>query len=875
MNEVDDISYILDEQVRDLRSDVKVRIADYFTDLTRHNAQHIDPGMQDTHVDRTRPVTGGGQSEAFASGDGAAQLENISDSGIIFKPTIGSYMKKGVDGHVILPEVSDLRTKARAVYPVSEFLESQPTSPSDPFARPGRGQRTGTRVPVTIGVYDPNVKELTFEQLYDLGTTMLLNATADFQSAGSSGRSTIDRASIGARRFPVSSLSTRNLSDLVPDSRQTFGTQNTPDEPFDSTSSIAMSKLAVEMVEALKVVVASRVSSVGFSTSAGSSQVPAPPPLVPGIHAVQSNGLAVTRNDYSKAVDKGVEIFFGQTNGSNERIEKQPGFYAAVAKATIRLASAAADGQNADRALSVLNVFAAIGDTALQTESLGNDPLISKSNIDTLEDSGVTRVGKSRDRSRSLAWRTSVLPSSYLLPDQIITAYETFTGRQGSDLLAGPAGAKMVLGPGNRISAEHVQRVETLLDSEYVPFYFHDIRTNEIVAFHAFLESMSDSYAVEYEDTSGYGRVDDVMIYSKTKRSISLEFSVVATNHADFDEMWWKINKLTTLLYPQWTEGRKVNASNGKFIQPFSQIPGSSPLIRLRLGDVFKSNYSRFNLARIFGLGTSNFDLGASSAASQVSDSVISVRLRMSLDPATAGFTQGGYKTGEQAYLGPEPTGVGWKAVDGKALPLLTTNNVMVTFSDNGTIVTAANGTPYTLYTVTVSDTEALSAGIEVGPYYVSGHANFTIFDGQVVISAGVSIGDESQSPDQIRSDIQNFFSPDASAIGGGNAIVRSFESTAGKGLAGVITNMNFEWLTATWELGPGQTAPKFCKIKLDFKPIHDIAPGLDSSGFNRAPIYNIGSSVGTIAPDIYKERADSEFRQRSFAADKARTAAA
>jgi hypothetical protein len=432
----------------------------------------------------------------------------------------------------------------------------------------------------------------------------------------------------------------------------------------------------------------------------------------------------------------------------------------------------------------------------------------------------------------------------------------------------------MVMGTGSRIKAQDVQKIETLLDSEYVPFYFHDIRTNEIVAFHAFLESLSDSYTADYEETDAYGRVDSVMVYNKTKRNISLEFNVVATNPADFDEMWWKINKLTTLLYPQWTEGRKVNSANGKFIQPFSQIPGSSPLIRLRLGDVLKSNYSRFNLARIFGLGTSNFDLGTSINTSQVdSEKVTSTRARMSQDPAAVGFEQGGYKVGETAYLRPEPTGVGWKAVNGGALQLLTTNSILVSFIDNGNVNTTSSGALYTLYKVSVSDPEALAAGIAQGPYYVPGHDNFIVSDDQVLISAGVAIADENQSPDQIRSDIQNFFSPDSSATGGGNSIVRSFESTMGKGLAGVITSMGFEWLTGTWEIGPGSTAPKLCKIKIEFKPIHDITPGLDSNGFNRAPIYGVGRAMVPIAPDIYAERADAEHRRRSFATDKARTA--
>ena len=29
--------------------------------------------------------------------------------------------------------------------------------------------------------------------------------------------------------------------------------------------------------------------------------------------------------------------------------------------------------------------------------------------------------------------------------------------------------------------------------------------------------------------------------------------------------------------------------------------------------------------------------------------------------------------------------------------------------------------------------------------------------------------------------------------------------------------------------------------MSINFSPIHDIAPGLDSNGFNRAPVYNVG----------------------------------
>jgi hypothetical protein len=72
------------------------------------------------------------------------------------------------------------------------------------------------------------------------------------------------------------------------------------------------------------------------------------------------------------------------------------------------------------------------------------------------------------------------------------------------------------------------------------------------------------------------------------------------------------------------------------------------------------------------------------------------------------------------------------------------------------------------------------------------------------------------------------------------NAIARSFRSNGGKGLAGFIDSMNFDWYDkVTWDLD--EKAPKMCKVTVAFSPIHDLSPGLDANGYNRAPIYPVG----------------------------------
>ncbi len=109
--------------------------------------------------------------------------------------------------------------------------------------------------------------------------------------------------------------------------------------------------------------------------------------------------------------------------------------------------------------------------------------------------------------------------------------------------------------PTNIIPQERVTELERLLEADYMPFYFHDMRTNEIISFNAFLETLSDGFSAQYTPTSGFGRIEKAQIYSSTDRSISLDFVVHADTKKDMGSMFAKINKLVTLVSPQWSRG--------------------------------------------------------------------------------------------------------------------------------------------------------------------------------------------------------------------------------------------------------------------------------------------------------------------------------
>jgi hypothetical protein len=72
---------------------------------------------------------------------------------------------------------------------------------------------------------------------------------------------------------------------------------------------------------------------------------------------------------------------------------------------------------------------------------------------------------------------------------------------------------------------------------------------------------------------------------------------------------------------------------------------------------------------------------------------------------------------------------------------------------------------------------------------------------------------------------------------------------------------MNFDWLGSnTWEVSRyGSRAPKLCKVTIAFSPIHDIAPGIDADGMNRAPLYPVGNAMQSLSG----QAADSDGRAK------------
>lgn len=630
-------------------------------------------------------------------------------------------------------------------------------------------------------------------------------------------------------------------------------------------------------------------------------------------------GIQPTNFPLNAALQAGFNAFFGIAQGSSfigqlagavTSSTDSPGFNVVVARAitrssitvteqlkkiggnlisAINAVLALVDVIRSSKIIGAINAWAMVGDAILSIPSDYIDQQtaggVRISSMDSRADVVAGAIGKSRlKNSLKLAWASNTAPANVLLPASIIAAnlavqglgqFSPFLGVQ-TDPYSQVQSTVTQAADNGRIDPLTAQVFEDQLGASYVPFYFHDVRTNEMVSFHAFLASLSDDYSAGYEKTDGYGRGEAVKVYKSTERRISMSFFIAATSLPDFDDMWVKINKLVTMVYPQYTQGVQLQDSTGNYVftQPFSQLIGASPMVRIRLGDLLRSNYSLFALGRLFGMGNTNFTVNGEqlTGAESIDQSVLD-NVSQQLQMAQANPNSETY----QAPAGNWPLFVDSGNTIGISVPVPSipgiTSNAGPQFSPTFNTMTQYNGL-FIVKAVKLDPDNPLNLVCEVAfnddPDFVAANsqqlaAADAVYDnddlplqkvigGKYVIPATALVPTSLTTSTvagqlSVLSNIVDQNSTFAQDLGEGgfldprtNSVAKSFADTGGEGLAGFIESMGFEWLgTSTWETSTGRIAPKMAKCTISFSPIHDIAPGLDHLGFTRSPSYPVG----------------------------------
>ena len=370
----------------------------------------------------------------------------------------------------------------------------------------------------------------------------------------------------------------------------------------------------------------------------------------------------------------------------------------------------------------------------------------------------------------------------------------------------------------NRLDESLVRKIEEQLDNEYMPFYFHDLRTNEIISFHAFLDNVSDSFSTDYTPHFGFGRSDEVKHYSKTTRSINFGFTIAATSKEDHDLMWFQINKIVAMCYPQWTKGTISNKEDIETI-PFSQMPAASPMIRLRIGDVIKSNFSEKAYSRIENINQHTRYAIIEAKKGKINDYKKQDNKDVILNDTL--LIPGLYKavSNDNRDISDSALGLGKE------------------FNKYFHVKNYAKINNYK----TAKDTFK----VELQDTKYKGY-NLIVDKNSIILNSSTSIAPKKQ-PKNNNSKLSKEKNP----------YTRSFSTSSGKGLAGFITSLGVEYNEMPWETAhKGSKAPTIVKLTIAYSPIHDISLGLDHTGMLRAPAYN----AGRLNQYLFGEPTENEF---------------
>lgn len=116
-------------------------------------------------------------------------------------------------------------------------------------------------------------------------------------------------------------------------------------------------------------------------------------------------------------------------------------------------------------------------------------------------------------------------------------------------------------------------------DDAYVPLSFMDLRplggSNNVrtVYFRPFITSLTEEISPEWNKQNFFGRVDPVMTYMSTNRTISISFAVQAFSPEDLKTIYYKLNWLSSMCYPSYDKDLLFK---------------SGPSVRMRVGDLIK-----------------------------------------------------------------------------------------------------------------------------------------------------------------------------------------------------------------------------------------------------------------------------------------------
>ena len=85
-----------------------------------------------------------------------------------------------------------------------------------------------------------------------------------------------------------------------------------------------------------------------------------------------------------------------------------------------------------------------------------------------------------------------------------------------------------------------------------MPFYFKDLRDNNIIFFRAYITGLSETISPSWESQNYIGRSEPVYTYTSSEREVNFSLRLAAQTKDELNMIYVKLNRLTSLAYPEY-----------------------------------------------------------------------------------------------------------------------------------------------------------------------------------------------------------------------------------------------------------------------------------------------------------------------------------
>ncbi len=159
--------------------------------------------------------------------------------------------------------------------------------------------------------------------------------------------------------------------------------------------------------------------------------------------------------------------------------------------------------------------------------------------------------------------------------DSDIDSTKNMQNSMAADAFATPLGDLGKGDPMTLMEIKEYEKEEREKPNEGMPFYFVDLRENKKLYFRGYISGLSETLSPSWNPETFIGRSEPVHRYASCERELNLSLKVVAQTKDEFDMIQQKMNRLTSMCYPEYMRDAQME----------NKIRMKPPLLKMRIGE--------------------------------------------------------------------------------------------------------------------------------------------------------------------------------------------------------------------------------------------------------------------------------------------------